>query len=231
MKKVLFGLVLFTSCQQEKLTPTQDVRPAQSTSSPSGAFSEESARQLLAKQSDALRACLSEDTRWSLSISLRVEPSGKVSSASVFDLLQGSKAASCAEETLQKISFPSFSGDAVRVNYSYSLRAVIEPIGASSVPVPVVSTQPTSLSIPTEASAALLQAEKLFALGEIEQAQKTLEPFQQKPLPEMLYLLAGIYAKKGQVAEMCSAYQSYLSAAPQSPAAAGVKKQITKLCQ
>jgi hypothetical protein len=236
------ALLLLAACQGEatlKPTPVKPNTPGQSA--PTTASSGLSASQvmvLLEAQSAAIRGCFIEEAKWVLSVSLRVEPSGQVSQANVFDLMQGSAAATCAEGLLRGLRFPVFFGDAQRVSYSYMIRPRIEPAESSAVPIPVAQSQPFGLSqgspapwsVPADASAALLQAEKFFALGELEAAEKALAPFQDKPLPEMLYLLGGVAAKRGEVGAMCGYYRRYVEASPQSPAVPGLQRQISGAC-
>ena len=230
------ALLFFAACQSESTlrpAPVKQNAPGQSAPtslSSTGPLSASQVIALLEAQSASIRGCFIEEARWALSVSLRVEPSGQVSQASVFDLMQGSPAATCAEGLLRGVRFPAFAGEAQRVSYSYMIRPRIEPAEAAAVPIPVAQSQPAPWSVPVEASAALLQAERLFALGELEAAEQALVPFQDKLLPEMLYLLGGVAAKRGEVSKMCGYYRRYIEVSPQSPAVPGLQKQIAGAC-
>jgi hypothetical protein len=61
-------------------------------------------------------------TKGTVSLSVTVDPSGRVAKAATVGRHAGSPAGGCAATAARRVSFPSFTGKPVTINYSYDLR-------------------------------------------------------------------------------------------------------------
>jgi hypothetical protein len=61
-------------------------------------------------------------TKGTATLSVTVEPSGKVTRAATVGKHAGSPAGGCAASAARRVTFPAFTGKATTISYSYDLR-------------------------------------------------------------------------------------------------------------